>query len=218
MSPESCALAARPFIAIAMISWRDPQRFTRFSRRICAEYLSLKTAGAVGGVRFLYGPALSLNDPNGVVLLGINPGGEVDLSDRLCSSHTGYYSELWTTSDYRTQVCDFMKTCFGLAGAADWKSAWDRCLTSNLIPFRSPSLAELENRPRSREFSRALWRDIFAEIEPKTIIAFGKPPGDAVYAILKGGEQICDLCAPIRLGPPLPCGPSMARAAKAAHY
>ncbi len=169
-----------------MISWKDPRRFTRFSRRICDEYLTLQAAGTVGGVRFLYGPASSLNDPNGVVLLGINPGGEVNLCDRLCTARTGYYSEVWTSSDYRTRVCDFMESAFTLAGATDWRSAWDRCVTSNLIPFRSPSFARLANSRRSRVFSRELWRDIFVEIEPKTIIAFGKPPSAAIYAILKG--------------------------------
>jgi len=163
---------------------KDARRFARFARRICDEYVALGGRGAVGGVRFLYGPASSLNYPNGVVLLGINPGGEEDLSDRLSTAQTGYYSEIWTDGDYRSRVCNFMEKCFSLAGIVNWKAAWDRCVTSNLIPFRSTSLSKLTSQAHCVTFGRQLWGDIFAEIEPRAIIAFGGEPRRSVLKIL----------------------------------
>lgn len=138
-------------------------------------------------LRFLYGPRETLNSPNGNVILGINPGGEEDMSDRLWTPKTAYYSETWTNSEYQLFVRSFVQSTFRLAGSADWKASWDRSLTSNLFPFRSRGTSDLNSADLAAfvAFGRELWQDIFREIQPTLIVAFGALPRDALLAAMR---------------------------------
>lgn len=161
-------------------------RYDRYVAKIQEVYEAQKAAGnARSGLRFLYGPRESLNNPNGNVILGINPGGEEDISDRLWTATTAYYSETWTKSEYQMFVRSFMQSAFHLAGATDWQQSWDRSLTSNLFPFRSRGTGDLSSSEISTFvlFGQKLWKDIFQEIHPRLIVTFGAPTRGAMLSI-----------------------------------
>lgn len=172
-------------ITIERRVWADNSRFKRFAQRIKAEHAALEsTSGTKIGFRFLYGPIATLNDPNGNVVLGINPGPEADLTNRLYVPQTAYYSEDWNDSEYQSHVRAFMQAAWSFAAIDNWRKAWDESLTANLIPFRSRGFAELQEARRCVKFGCELWRDIFAEIGPRAIIAFGGPPATAILELL----------------------------------
>lgn len=168
-----------------------PSRFDRYVQRIQNLRDAREAAGhSQLGVRFLYGPRESLNVPNGNVILGINPGGEQDLSDRLWTAKTAYYSETWTSSDYQLFVRVFMQSVFTFGGSSNWQLSWDRSVTSNLFPFRSRGVSDLSSAELSSfiKFGRGLWKDIFQEIRPRLIVTFGGPTRDAMLFI---ANQLC---------------------------
>jgi uracil-DNA glycosylase len=57
-------------------------------------------------------------------------------------------------------------------------------LAGNLVPFRSPSWKALPDRERALAFGKALWRDIFAEVNPQLVIAMGREAFTALKDIL----------------------------------
>lgn len=174
----------------------DDTRYDRFADRIRLMRQQTIAAGeAINGVRFLYGPRESLNYPNGNVVLGINPGGEQDESDRWWTPRTAYLSEVWTNGDYQYHVRTFMRVALTIAGATDWEATWDASLTSNLFPFRSRGVSDIPSLQRNRffKFGEQMWRDVFAEIRPRAIVAFGKPTRDAVLSIFESLHYRVDL-------------------------
>lgn len=136
-------------------SRHDPTRFARLIQQIESERDRLqKLEGRPIPWRGLYGPRRSLDCPNGIVILGINPGGEVDEADKAETPRTAYLYEAWTNSDYRDQVVRVVSAWLAAGGARDCGGAWDDCVTSNLVPFRSRNFSKLSRRRECRQFAR----------------------------------------------------------------
>jgi hypothetical protein len=125
------------------------------------------------GRRFLYSSKRSFEENNGLLILGLNPGGSDDsnASNEQWSSERGnaYLVEDWSSA-IQGKVVSLFQSIESKTGMA---SLLERSITSNLIPFRSPQWDQLPNQEAAIEFSRDLWFQLINELKPKVILTLG---------------------------------------------
>lgn len=140
-----------------------------------------EVSSGVLGCRFLYSPKATFLSSNGLLIAGMNPGKERDMSDRPypARDHNAYLWETWAGSaDYQSRVRDFVQRLAIEAGEPDWKAFFDRTLTSNFLPFRSESDSTLGMARRSaKAFSHGLWSELLPHLGVRMVVAFGSPAG-----------------------------------------
>jgi len=141
------------------------------------------------GWAFLYTPAATLNAGTRLAFVGLNPGGDT-FQPPFASREDGNAHRLdrwWNggLSPLQVQVCRMyaeIATHLSVPGP----KLMDETLSTNLCPFRSPDEARLANRAASLQFSEALWRDIFAQVNPKAVICLGGTVETALGRVLTG--------------------------------
>lgn len=134
------------------------------------------------GWRLLASPAYVLERAD-VAFLGLNPGGRIrspNHAEFAMSSGSAYVNEQWADhpagcSPLQRQVRALFK---GLAVEPE------SVLAGNLVPFRSPDWASLENKKEAIEFGSELWRELLAHARPKLVIGMGREVTKALSALL----------------------------------
>jgi hypothetical protein len=137
--------------------------------RIEGAYL---TSGNSLGWRLLASPASVLEGAE-IAFLGLNPGGSTrpkDHSELSMECGSAYVRERWGNglpgeSPLQKQV----RALFKRLGIEP-----DRVIAGNLVPFRSPSWADLNNREASLRFGEQLWGEILDRARPRLVIGMGR--------------------------------------------
>jgi hypothetical protein len=154
-------------------------------KRIAAAYAE---SGNRLGWRLLASPSAVL-DAAQIAFIGLNPGGSERPDDQpeFSMPHgSGYVLETWKTkagpgaSPLQRQV----RTLFEKLGIAP-----ERVLAGNLVPFRSPSWASLQNSQASLRFGEAIWSEIIQAAKPKLVIGMGAQTNQSLAHILGTRHQ-----------------------------
>lgn len=132
------------------------------------------------GWRLLYSPRSVLEGAR-VAFIGLNPGGSaVDPDHGVFSSERGsaYRKEVenWGAS---SQLQDQVLELFRRLNVSP-----EEVLAGNLVPFRSPSEATLEDAPGAIAFGRTLWAEILKTAHPSLVVSMGGTANREVAQLL----------------------------------
>lgn len=141
------------------------------------------------GWRFLYTPASTLSCPNGVMLVGLNPGGDEHGVTPSVEEGNAYLVEDWPGdgASLQDQIHQFF-AALHQAGAASGKTpreALHGTLTTNYCPFRAPTWGELPRKEGAKRFSNRFWRWLLPKIEPDLVLCMGRKPYRLFQDILR---------------------------------
>jgi hypothetical protein len=160
-------------------------------RRIAAETQMLRgMTTEILGYRFLYSPRKTLTENNGLLVAGMNPGVEPDISDRAFGPDTTKFTaETWPEPMYHPEEMRYLRWLFGEFRSGD--EAFDGTLMSNYLPFRMRDYKNIDAdaMARAREFADKLWTDILAVSHVRAIIAFGLPTQDAFAKLIVQSQR-----------------------------
>jgi|GEM_PF-5328781 len=133
----------------------------------------------ISGYRFLYSSKESFSVNCGLMLAGINPGHEDDMSDRgfTADGRNAYRTEAWKGPKFQPQMVHFMRALFRDLRVPDveFEKYFDSTLTSNLTPFRSRRFKNLspESQQRAITFGVTLWSTVLPDLGIRAIICCG---------------------------------------------
>jgi hypothetical protein len=135
-----------------------------------AEYQRL---GLALGWRFLTCSAANLSPKTEVLFITLNPGGSIARPDHpaaSCEQGSAYLVESWSgAAPGQSKLQRQVQAMFEFIDV-DMNSV----LSGQLVPFRSPSWADLPRQDECLAFGRSLWGEIIAHVQPSLIIAMGK--------------------------------------------
>jgi len=123
------------------------------------------------GWRFIYGPKRTLENSNGFILFGLNPGGKFFSKEHSSEKGNAYLIEDWQ-SNLQKQIKEFFEI-FCKRKKLNQKFFLNNTLTSNFIFFRSPDFDSLPHKEDCVNFSRTLWQKIFKLHMPRVILCIG---------------------------------------------
>jgi hypothetical protein len=126
------------------------------------------------GWRFLYTPQQTLTQNNGLLILGLNPGGDPHEYDPIESVEEGnaFLVEDWN-SNFQKKVGQLMMRV-AEAIDIDFEDLMNHSCTSNLIPFRSKNWESLHRKDMLLIFAKHFWSIALLEIKPKVILCMGE--------------------------------------------
>lgn len=139
------------------------------------------------GWRLLCSPP-SVLDGASVAFIGLNPGGAIRRNDHgelAMSRGSAYVDEVWDRASAAGEnplQKQIRALFFGLSLVPE------DVLTGNLVPFRSPSWASLENKDSALLFGEQLWREILDRSGPELVIGMGRELADPLRRILGSPE------------------------------
>jgi hypothetical protein len=128
----------------------------------------------------LYSPCRVLDGAQ-VAFIGLNPGGStIDPDHGVFSSERGsaYRREVenWgTSSKLQDQVLELFRRL---------NVPPEEVLAGNLVPFRSPSEATLEDAPSAIAFGKTLWAEILNTARPSLVVSMGGTANREVAQLL----------------------------------
>jgi len=136
--------------------------------------------GSPLGWRLLYSPCRVLDGAR-VAFIGLNPGGSAIDPDHgvfSCEGGSAYRKEVenWGTS---SQLQDQVRELFRRLNVPP-----EEVLAGNLVPFRSPSEASLQDAPGAIAFGRTLWAEILKTARPSIVISMGRAANREVAQLL----------------------------------
>lgn len=137
------------------------------------------------GWRLLASP-LSVLDGAELAFIGLNPAGAVNRPDHpdLCMSRgSAFVDEIWDAP--KPGASHLQRQIRMLFEALD--HAPEKVLAGNLVPFRSPSRAELREPRASLDFGREIWTDILKRAKPSLIVTMGIEVFENVSTIVDAG-------------------------------
>lgn len=142
--------------------------------------LQQNPSGRPLGWRLLYSPRSVLEGAR-VAFIGLNPGGStVDPEHGVFSSERGsaYQREVenWGAS---SQLQDQVLELFRRLNVSP-----EEVLAGNLVPFRSPSEATLEDAPGAIAFGKTLWAEILTTARPSVVVSMGGTANREVAQLL----------------------------------
>jgi len=142
--------------------------------------LQQNPSGRPLGWRLLYSPRSVLEGAR-VAFIGLNPGGSTaDPEHGVFSSERGsaYRRDIenWGTS---SQLQDQVLELFRRLNVSP-----EEVLAGNLVPFRSPSEATLEDAPGAIAFGRTLWAEILKTARPSIVVSMGGTANREVARLL----------------------------------
>lgn len=138
------------------------------SERIECAY---RASGNQLGWRLLTSPP-SVLDHSEVAFLGLNPAGRNqphDHAEFAMPSGSAYVVERW--AGHPPGHSPLQRQVRALFAGLEVKP--EDVLAGNLVPFRSPDWASLENRKEAMSFGIEIWGEILAHARPKLIIGMG---------------------------------------------
>jgi hypothetical protein len=138
------------------------------------------------GWRFLYTSQVTFTENNGLLILGLNPGGDPKIyQDPIPSKETGnaYITEKWKSrlqSKFNVLMREVAaKTDF------DYDALMHYSCTSNLLPFRSKRWSDLQDIPEILDFGRYIWSKALMHIRPTSIICIGKTATESMLSLYR---------------------------------
>lgn len=135
------------------------------------------------GWRLLYSPRNVLNDAR-VAFIGLNPGGNHHPSNHSELSMTGgsaYESEAWNGSSPGESALQVqVLRLFSFLGEKP-----EKVLAGNLVPFRSPTWAALNNAEDAVLFGKKIWAAILNRAQPELIVSMGAEVRNALGEVLE---------------------------------
>lgn len=146
------------------------------------------------GWRFLYSPAATIKHGNGLVFLGVNPGGDKYAVRETQEEGNSYLVEKWGRGGTLLQgqvrgLFDAFAAA-GLGSAGSGEELLTATLTSNFCPYRSPTWKALPQKEGAKRVSRELWKTVFGAVRPRLVLCMGKIPFQQVSTILRdAGDQ-----------------------------
>jgi hypothetical protein len=171
----------------------DAKSFAHYTALIRDAYSRL---GYSLGWEFLYTPAATLRCPNGFILVGINPGGDVFGIAESVEEGNAYLIQEWSPDGARLQqqVRSFFSLLSDrfLGHATQGDALLGQTLTTNFCPFRSPTWRELSRRPEAISFSQGLWTDLLSDITPRVVLCMGALPCRYLQDILRRQAETID--------------------------
>lgn len=141
--------------------------------------------------RFSYGLKETFYDNNGILLIGLNPGGgQESRTDILPSFEEGnaYIFEEWGYAPGKNPLQKQVVTLFTEIADkinSDHVELMNNSFTSNIIPFRSPNLETLPHKKEVVHFSTNMWHELSNIVNPNLIITIGNSSSCSAYSILK---------------------------------
>jgi len=135
------------------------------------------------GWRFLNVSRDVLRQDPAIALITSNPAGNTIPNDHptaSCESGSSYLVESWHNkapgaSHLQIQVQRlFVKISEHTSSSISGSELIEKSLIGYFIPFRSPRLKDLKNRPESLVFGENLWMNVFMLVRPKLIICIDK--------------------------------------------
>jgi hypothetical protein len=136
------------------------------------------------GWRFLTCPKSNIETAK-FALVTINPGGD-KFEAPLWSVEAGsaYVIERWKGfSPGNEKLQRQVRRMFEIMDVCP-----ERVLSGYLVPFRSPNWAALAAKEASLQFGVSAWRNIFRQVDIKTVIAFGKDIARRLTDMLEASE------------------------------
>ncbi len=127
---------------------------------------------------FLYSPFSTFSCPNGLMFLGLNPGGGESDCEGSVERGNDYVHGNWGKGNglvLQKQV----KRLFDLLAKSYCETPTsgidllEKTLTSNLCPFPSKSWEDLGRKKETIEYSKKLWKMVLSEVMPRIIICMG---------------------------------------------
>ena len=122
------------------------------------------------GWRLLYSP-VNVVDSSDIAFIGLNPGGAsaTGHSELAMKAGSAYDRETWGEAPPgHSRLQRQVLALFGGLGVEPAK-----VLAGNLVPFRSPSWADLADRKRAVEFGASIWTEILGRAKPTLVITMG---------------------------------------------
>ncbi len=141
-----------------------------------------RASGNQLGWRLLASPADVLEGAE-VAFLGLNPGGRIrptDHAEFAMSSGSAYVNEQWAGNPIGCSPLQRQVRALFERLAVKPESV----LAGNLVPFRSPDWASLENKKEAIEFGSELWCELLAHARPKLVIGMGQKVTRALSVLL----------------------------------
>ncbi|MDF2372679.1 MAG: hypothetical protein P1V21_17990 [Rhizobiaceae bacterium] len=140
------------------------------------------------GWRLLASPAHVVNHA-GIALLGLHPGGRVKPAHHAefaMASGSAYEVEQWANhpagqNPLQVQV----RTLFELLDARP-----EDVLAGNLVPFRSPNIAGLQNSKAAFQFGEQIWDEILNRARPRLVIGMGRQTREILMRLLGVKEAV----------------------------
>lgn len=161
------------------------------------------------GWRFLYGPRKTLVNPNGILWVGLNPGGEIfEKPRRFVEEGNAYIVEAQSWDKDGRSLANQIRMFFDelrvlpICRDASGNGLLEATLVSNFCPFRSPTWDKLPKREEAVEFSKDLWRDILGRVKPSLILCMGKE----TYSYLDELASAADFLDVVKPEMKHPCG------------
>lgn len=138
-----------------------------------------QTSGNKLGWRLLASPAAVLDGAD-IAFLGLNPGGSVQRADHgelSMPNGSAYVVESWGNglTPGQSPLQKQVRALFDRLGIEP-----EKVLAGNLVPFRSPSWAHLDDKEAALSFGESIWRLILERARPRLVICMGS----ATYASL----------------------------------
>lgn len=146
------------------------------------------------GWSFLYTSRATIECPNGLMFVGLNPGGADAMGSAHPSSEEGnaYRIESWANGAKNAlqheveALFEAIRLTPLVSGAPTLEQIFDQTLTANLCPFRSASWNQLRERDAAIRFSKDLWQDLIAKTRPRVIFAMGASAYWGFASVLEG--------------------------------
>ncbi|MDW3223056.1 MAG: hypothetical protein R8G34_09270 [Paracoccaceae bacterium] len=139
------------------------------------------------GWRLLCSPSETLRGSK-VAFIGLNPGGRTDPlgHPRFATPHgSAYETESWANASPGQNA--LQRQVRGLFQRLNVQA--EQVLAGNLVPFRSPSWADLPDQKSALAFGRELWTRILMLAQPKLIVSMGREVNVQLRKVLSASAE-----------------------------
>lgn len=150
----------------------------------------------ITGYRFLYSGRSTFERNNGLMIAGLNPGNEADMSDRFFTNdgRNAYLTETWRGPNFQPQMLAFMYGLFSEFGTPepDIERAYDETLVSNWIPFRSARFNTLPEKVKHDlgTFASKLWTAALPQAKVRAIVCCGEEAYRGFASVRATSEEL----------------------------
>lgn len=136
------------------------------------------------GWRFLYSPKRTVHDNVGVAIFGLNPGGSsAELPSSSVEAGNAWLTtvERWPSSNTQPNFAKFFRAVLRHRGVNDIAGFLNKSLTTNLVPFRTPSAEDLPKW--AFDWGIGFWREHLEVLaSQRLIVAIGNAGTRSAYA------------------------------------
>ncbi|MBI5846873.1 MAG: hypothetical protein HZB31_02830 [Nitrospirae bacterium] len=161
------------------------------------------------GWRFLYTPADTFYNHNGLMFFGLNPKGgheAIGIENISCENGNAFRVEFWNNGNYnplQIQVCGlYLRIAQKMNINRD--TLMDNSIAANMVPFYSDGWDDFnhEEQNLAMEFAAQFWPDLLMQVAPRVIICISPKPYDLSVQILTNNQYVMaeEICNPIGWG------------------